>query len=590
LNRVGGFKLKLVAWFTILAFAPLAVAWFGYDSLARKSERERADARLETALRASIAGYSARLEAATAVADAVAARPALQLAVRSGQPSAIAAAVHGTPFTQVVGPGFRVGKLPPNAGTRSAAILADGHQVARVIVGVPLSGALLSSLDAGLRPHDLLVVLRDGRLVAGGPRGTVLRLEPGHAAVVRVAGTRYRALATAPLPQPQRFSFAALTPQSNIDAAVHSAQLRLTLALAGALLLFGGLTYWFGRSILRTVRRLVGAADALAHGRLDERVEVSGRDEFAQLGRAFNAMASQLQLRLAELDSERDRSRAATARFGAALAATHDSMQLMRIVVESAMEATGAVGGLVLGHEGVVTRVGDPDGGPDRIAFPLRIGASDFGSLIISGAGFEAEQVETAASLVAQVVVSLENARLHRAVEREALADSLTGLANRRSLEATLKTQLARAQRFSEEVAFVLADLDDFKGVNDRYGHPVGDEVLRQFSEVLAQGAREMDVAGRWGGEEFALVLPATDAAGAVRVAERARLAMEDRRIAVDDGEIVVTASFGVASYPDTTDHLPGLIAAADAALYSAKRQGKNRVVRAVEPAWRRVH
>jgi diguanylate cyclase (GGDEF)-like protein len=106
-----------------------------------------------------------------------------------------------------------------------------------------------------------------------------------------------------------------------------------------------------------------------------------------------------------------------------------------------------------------------------------------------------------AASLAAHAVVALDNARLHRIVERQALVDSLTGLANRRSLEETLRSELARAARFNDQVCLVLADLDDFKQVNDKHGHPVGDQVLKEFASALRATVRESDVAGRWGGE-----------------------------------------------------------------------------------------
>ena len=173
-----------------------------------------------------------------------------------------------------------------------------------------------------------------------------------------------------------------------------------------------------------------------------------GNDEFAQLGRAFNDMASQLEQRVAELEMERTRVRDAAARFGEALVATHDPGQLMRVIAESAVEATGALGGVVLDRSGELARTGDPDAQGERIAFPLRAGSSDFGSLVLIASSFDAEQVETAASLAAHAVVALDNARLHRIVERQALVDSLTGLANRRSLEQTLRSELARASRF----------------------------------------------------------------------------------------------------------------------------------------------
>jgi diguanylate cyclase (GGDEF)-like protein len=294
-------------------------------------------------------------------------------------------------------------------------------------------------------------------------------------------------------------------------------------------------------------------------------------------------MAEQLQTRLLELERARGLAREANARFGEALAATHDPNELLRIVVESAVEAAGAVGGVVVRPDGELARVGNPEAGSQRIAFPLRLGMADFGSLVVSGESFDAEQVEAVASIATRVVVALENARLHRIVERQAMHDELTGLANRRSVESTLAGELARAERFGESVCFVLADLDDFKVVNDTHGHPFGDDALRAFAAALLANVREVDLAGRWGGEEFALVLPGTDAAGGVRLAERAREALESHPMRTADGRaVVLTASFGVAAFPDW-DESGEIVAAADSALYAAKRSGKNRVVLAAE-------
>jgi diguanylate cyclase (GGDEF)-like protein len=211
------------------------------------------------------------------------------------------------------------------------------------------------------------------------------------------------------------------------------------------------------------------------------------------------------------------------------------------------------------------------------------VGSSDFGLLVLTGSSFDAGQVEAATSLSAQVVVALENARLHRIVERQALFDELTGLANRRSIEELLRAEVARSARFGDPLAVVLADLDNFKGVNDRYGHATGDEVLKAFAAALHETLRESDHAGRWGGEEFALILTNTDAEGGVRLAERARAAIESRTVDLPEGGTVrVTASFGVAAFPAHQDG-EQLFSAADAALYEAKRAGKNRVVRAPE-------
>ena len=137
----------------------------------------------------------------------------------------------------------------------------------------------------------------------------------------------------------------------------------------------------------------------------------------------------------------------------------------------------------------------------------------------------------------------------------------------------------------SEPLTLVLVDIDDFKRINDRWGHPTGDEVLKAFAQRLQESVREIDLAGRWGGEEFALLLPGTDLEGGRQLAERIRELVRDQRLTAPDGmPIGVSASFGVASFPLA----PGqnqLVAAADAALYEAKRSGKDRVVVSVPSA-----
>ncbi|HZT85196.1 MAG TPA: GGDEF domain-containing protein [Gaiellaceae bacterium] len=341
--------------------------------------------------------------------------------------------------------------------------------------------------------------------------------------------------------------------------------------------------YLQGRSIVRNLRRFATVARGIAHGSLEERVPVRGRDEFAALGEALNDMAAQLEARLAELESERARAREARARFGEALAATHDSQQLLRIVAAAAVEATAARGSRITSADGSVVSRGDVDGDGERLVLPLIAAGERFGTLELVADEFGKEERMNAASLVAHAVVALENARLHGMVERQALVDGLTGLANRRAAADALHAEAARAQRLETPLSIVLADLDGFKDVNDVYGHPVGDEVLRVFSGVLRETLRESDVAGRWGGEEFLLLLPGADEEGAAQLADRTRGELADRRIPGVRG-LRVTASFGVAEYTGqpTTEEL---VAAADAALYRAKRAGKDRVERAMSAA-----
>ena len=173
---------------------------------------------------------------------------------------------------------------------------------------------------------------------------------------------------------------------------------------------------------------------------------------------------------------------------------------------------------------------------------------------------------------VARVLADL--ARL----SRQAQTDALTNIANRRALDERLDYEVDHARRLGTSVSFVIADIDNFKSINDRFGHPTGDEVLRRVARVFADSIRELDLAGRFGGEEIALVLPGTQLMGGRRLADRIRQSVEALEITGPTGERVqVTASFGVAAFP-TYESVEALVAAADKSLYDAKQSGKNRV------------
>jgi diguanylate cyclase (GGDEF)-like protein len=582
---VESFKLKLAAYFTLISLLPLAAAFWGFDALTERAETERADSVLQVSLRSALATYGEELRSLEQTARELARDPALQQALRTGNERRIRLAVGDTQNVRVEGPGVRVGRRAEPAAERPVEVAsAHGRRLGRVVGSLPVDGRLAKSLEfhSGLDAnHQLLFLDSSGAVTAAWSVSGTASVKTGEPRTVKLGSKRYRVLASQALPAPAGARLAIVTPQSRIDSAVTNAEGRVFVPLLIALVLIALLAYIEGRSIVRTLGGLVEAARGIAQGKLDERVPVKGRDEFAQLGRAFNEMADQLRERLAELDAERMRVRDATMRFGEALAATHDPAELLRVIVETAVEATGAESGYLESTDGFDLSSGDVDAPGERLRLPVTAGREDFGTLVLVGERFNRDQCETANWLVGHAAIALANVRKHRTVEKQALVDPLTGLANRRLAEGALETELARAGRFDEPLALLMTDLDDFKRINDRWGHPFGDEVLREFAAALSESIREIDLAGRWGGEEFAVMLPGTDLEGGIALAERIRHNLRSRLIESPDGEpVAITASFGVAAYPDVQGK-DDLIGAADAALYEAKRQGKDRVARA---------
>ena len=284
----------------------------------------------------------------------------------------------------------------------------------------------------------------------------------------------------------------------------------------------------------------------------------------------------------------RREAREALALVGEALAATHNPRALMPVILNVITEATGARGGRLL-HDGKeVGWVGNLDGDAKPVEFDLSAG-DDAAAMTLElnppDGGFGEETMKLAEWLSSQAAIALENARLHDIVQWQAITDELTGLVNRRRFLDALRSEITRGKRLGGRLSVVLADLDGFKLVNDRFGHHAGDEVLIAFADLLRAHGRDVDVAARLGGEEFAILLPETGLDGAKTVADRLRLSLAELRIPLGVGEtVMVTASFGVAELGDSQS-VDGLLRAADSALYRAKEQGKNRVVLAGQDA-----
>jgi diguanylate cyclase (GGDEF)-like protein len=207
------------------------------------------------------------------------------------------------------------------------------------------------------------------------------------------------------------------------------------------------------------------------------------------------------------------------------------------------------------------------------------------------GAGFSGGQVLVAVILVVLILLAFaliiplvrDLRQQHERAEEEAITDELTGLSNHRRFRQILGKEVERAKRFDRPLSVVMLDLDDFKLINDNYGHLQGDQVLREVGRVLKQESREVDEPARYGGEEFAIALPETRIDGAMEVGERVRRRLDGMKVSLEGGEgsIEIHASVGVAGSPETALGVTSLVKAADQALYRAKQQGKNRTARA---------
>jgi diguanylate cyclase (GGDEF)-like protein len=218
------------------------------------------------------------------------------------------------------------------------------------------------------------------------------------------------------------------------------------------------------------------------------------------------------------------------------------------------------------------------------LAVPLLIQESLVGVLVIGGKTgaepYPAEEQDLLSLLAHQVASMFENARLFESATYE----SLTGLLRREAILEQLDRELERAQRYGRPLTVAMADLDYFKEINDRYGHLAGDTLLKAISQVASEGLRSADLIGRYGGEEFLLVLPETEIDGAVTVAEKIRALVQETAVPMDDGDLAcVTISIGLASLREAAGRqghvtVRDLIAAADRSLYEAKNGGRNRV------------
>ena len=615
------FRNRLTLFFVAIVIVPMVSLAVVLFRLIDDNESGKADASVAARQEAARNLYGEDVAKAGRLADQLGADPALAEALRSRDRAAIARRA------RALGPELGVIRLRVVAGGRVLADVGRRDAVAaatRRVVDPSGGGRFvfeLSARSAGVlarRIEDITgldaVVRVDERTIAstlpGVPEGRLPRI-----GFVSVGGEELRAASfDAAHFGPERLRLTVLSAQEAPSENVARARLLAAILLAG----FFGVAFVFAiivsRALQGQVEGLLQAARRLGRGDFTVRAPAEGRDEFAALGQEFNSMAAQLETRLQELQRERSRLETTLRRIGEAMASNLDREALVELAVRTAVDGVAADGGrvrvLAAGEDAEVAAGDEPDGvaplvaeaerealasGQPRevttgegaaVTHPLRGAQGDAPIGVVSvwrhTQPFAPSERELFHYLAGQVGISLENVSLHETVQRQAVTDELTGLDNHRRFQDTLGSEIERARRFEQSLGLVMLDVDDFKKVNDTYGHQVGDQVLRDVSRVLRETSREVDAPARYGGEELACVLPGTDLDGAYQFAERVRQGIEALRIPTGDGQpLRVTASFGAATLPRTATDQAALIAAADAALYEAKRTGKNRTVRA---------
>jgi diguanylate cyclase (GGDEF)-like protein len=517
---LAGRRGKVLAVVVATAAVAAAAAAVALDRLAVAGEHDKADERLAAELAGALKAAESLSEAARRRAVSLAGEPAVQRALLAGDRRRLER-LAGPQVTFEARGRRLAGAQRPGRLRARAGVVSSGREVGGVVVSVPLAAVEeATALDEG------------GRLIWA---------TDSSGRTVTYGGERYRALAT----PGDGLRLAVLAPLAPIEAAIAERRERMLLAVLASFstfVLIAALGAQLSRPAARPLRRA-----------MDEPPGRRGR-----------------------------RQRAAATLVGNALAAGHDRDALLPVILDSAVAVTGASGARLVADGEEIARSGVVSVGRPPLVFALSAGSGQEAQLVLDPplrGNFDDEAVQLAEWLAGRASIALQNAHLHVIARRLASTDELTQLANRRHFDEALRAEAIRAERFGDRVAVVVADLDNFKEVNDRFGHDVGDRVLQTFADVIRANVRDVDLPARYGGEEFTVLLPGTDAEGGRQLAERLRSALEDLTVTAAGGIAVrVTSSFGVAGFPEESS-AAALMRAGDRALYRAKAAGKNAVV-----------
>ncbi len=625
------FRTRLTTFFVVIVVLPMIAVGALVFRLIDDSGQGKADARA-----AGLAGAAASVyltESSQARLDARSVARRLADTSAADLPAAVRTLQSATGLARLQ---VRVGRRTLTAGSSRA--VAPGSATVRAADGTTrlVTASTLTAHDlvgelTGVAGVEVVVARCHAILASSLPVARLPAQLPAQGSLT-LAGIPYRVF-TEPLAAFGGGTLRLTTLTDERAAGSESDDRLLAIIAIGAFLL---LAFFFtvlsARQLSDQLRRFLDAARRLAGGDFSEPVPIEGSDEFAALGQEFNRMSSQLEQRLAELTRERARLRESLVRTSQAFASNLNRRRLLELALHTGLEAVEASAGRIT----VRFQEGDPltetvrDGeldpfGPqllaaERAALDAAPGGAEnhpaigeapgdhgvmaltLGALQPSGRvrgvmtfvrprrRYEAADRELLASLAGQAALALENVELHDVVSRQAVTDELTGLANHGSFQERLAAEFEQVRRYHHPLALIMVDVDNFKRVNDTYGHQQGDLVLQEIAETLRENSRDVDTPARYGGEELALVLPHTDLDGAFVIAERVRSEIEALQVPRLDGRppLCVTASLGVAA---TAGELAPdeLIAEADAALYRAKHGGKNRTERATPAAARRT-